>query len=134
VVKVTECGHLLLVLGLSSSTILLPEALIWQLSIRFSFQNIGTIALIIFLLLLSMIKARIPPCYSERRIHDNENNRSNSGCRTIFLGCAVHSTVETDGEITPYMFVDDQLTGMGWDVVDGSRMEVPVESGFTDQD
>ncbi len=39
---------------------------------------------------------------------------------------------DTDGEITPYMFVDDQLTGLGWDVVDGPRMEAPTEGGSTD--
>jgi hypothetical protein len=36
-------------------------------------------------------------------------------------------STSTDGEITPYMFVDDQLTGMGWDVVDGPSMEASAE-------
>lgn len=40
----------------------------------------------------------------------------------------------TEGEITPYMFVDDQLTGMGWDVVDGPKMEAPARKGSASND
>lgn len=40
----------------------------------------------------------------------------------------------TEGEITPYMFVDDQLTGMGWDVVDGPKMEAPARKGSAGND
>jgi hypothetical protein len=29
----------------------------------------------------------------------------------------------SNDEITPYMFLDDKLTGVGWDVVDGPKMQ-----------
>ena len=40
----------------------------------------------------------------------------------------------TDGEITPFMFVDDQLTGMGWDVVDGPGVEAPAKNDSSSED
>ena len=40
----------------------------------------------------------------------------------------------SEGDITPYMFVDDQLTGMGWDVVDGPKMEAPAKGESADND